>query len=109
MVRQRSKMLRRRTMFRALVVAALALVLVPAAPGSVRLYGGGLAVVDDPYGPPRLVDLAAGRVHALYPSGPDFSIGSGFATPSPSRGRARFDARGATIAGRRVPLLRLRS
>jgi hypothetical protein len=65
--------------------------------------------VDDPYGPPRLVDLSAGRVHALYGSGRSFSIGSGFATPTPAHGRARFDARGATIAGRRVPLLPLRS
>jgi dienelactone hydrolase len=96
-------------MRRALFVLALALVLVPAATGSVRLYGGALAVVDDPYGPPRLVDLATGRVHALYPSGRSFSIGSGFATSTPVRGRARFDTRGATIAGRRVPLLPLRS
>ena len=96
-------------MFRALIVVALALVLAPAAPGSVRLYGGALAVVDDPYGPPRLVDLAAGRMRALYPSGTAFSIGAGFATPTPSRGRARFDDSSATIAGRRVPLLRLRS
>jgi len=96
-------------MLRAFVVVALLLVLAPAAAGSVRLYSGGLAVVDDPYGPPRLIDLGAGRVHALYRSGSAFSIGSGFATPAPSRGRVRFDARGATVAGRRVPLLGLRS
>lgn len=95
-------------MWRAILVLALALAVVPTAAGSVRLYGGALAVVDDPYGPPRLVDLAAGRVHALYPAGRSFSLGSGFATPTPSRGRVRFDARGATIAGRRVPLVRLR-
>jgi dienelactone hydrolase len=94
---------------RALLVLLLALAVVPAATGSVRLYGGSLAVVEDPYGPPRLVDLASGRVHALYPAGRSFSLGSGFATPTPTRGRARFDARGATIAGRRVPLLPLRS
>ena len=94
---------------RALLVILLALALAPAAAGSVGLYSGSLAVVDDPYGPPRLVDLAAGRVHALYPAGPSFSLGSGFATPTPTRGRALFDARGATIAGRRVSLLRLRS
>jgi uncharacterized protein len=96
-------------MSRSLLVFALALALAPAAAGSVRLYGGSLAVVDDPYGPPRLVDLAAGRVHALYPAGRSFSLGSGFATPTPTRGQARFDARGATIAGRRVRLLGLRS
>jgi dienelactone hydrolase len=94
---------------RALLVIALALVLAPAAAGSVRLYGDSLAVVSDPYGPPRLVDLAAGRVHALYPAGRSFSLGSGFATATPTRGRAHFDARGATIAGRHVPLLPLRS
>jgi hypothetical protein len=96
-------------MHRALVLIGLALVLVPTAAGSVRLYGGSLAVVDDPYGPPRLVDLTAGRVHALYPAGRSFSLGSGFANPAPTRGRARFDPHGATIAGRRVPLLPLRS
>ena len=78
-------MLRRRTMPRALLVVVLALVAVPTAAGSVRLYGDGFAVVDDPYGPPRLVDLAAGRVHALYPAGTSFSIGSGFATAAPSQ------------------------
>lgn len=96
-------------MFRSLLLLVLALALAPAAAGSVRLYGGSLAVVGDPYGPPRLVDLAAGRVHALYPAGRSFSLGSGFATATPTRGRARFDARGATIRGRRVPLLPLRS
>ena len=96
-------------MHRALVLIVLTLVLVPAAAGSVRLYGGSLAVVDDPYGPPRLVDLAAGRVHALYPAGRSFSLGSGFATPTPTRGRVRFDARSARLGGGRVPLLPLRS
>ena len=82
------------------VVAALALV--PAAEASVRLYAGGLAVVDDPYGPARLVDLDRGTVHALYPDGKRFAVGSGFAALAPIRGRATFDRRGATIAGRRV-------
>lgn len=109
MLRQRSKVLRQRNMFRAILILVVALVVAQPAAGSVRLYGDALAVVDDPYGPSRLVDLAAGRVHALYPFGKAFSIGSGFATPMPSRGRARFDALGATIAGRRVPLLPLRS
>jgi len=96
-------------MSRALLVLLLALAAVPAATGSVRLYGDSLAVVDDPYGPPRLVDLAAGRVHALYLAGRSFSLGSGFATPTPTRGRVRFDARSARLGGRRVPLLPLRS
>jgi pimeloyl-ACP methyl ester carboxylesterase len=94
---------------RLLLTLVLALAVVPSAAGSIRLFGGSLAVVDDPYGPPRLVDLAAGRVNALYPAGTSFSLGSGFATPTPTRGRAVFDARGATIAGRRVGLLPLRS
>src|SRR5690349_12420944 len=98
MLRPRTKLLRRRTMSRRLLLTlVLALAVVPSAAGSIRLYGGSLAVVDDPYGPPRLVDLAAGRVNALYPAGRSFSLGSGFATPSPTRGRAVFDARGATI------------
>ena len=47
-----------------------------AAPGSVArgLYEAGgrtQAVVDDPYGPARLVDLESGAVHGLYPGGPD--------------------------------------
>ena len=72
---------------RSLLAFVLALALVPAAAGSVRLYGGSLALVEDPYGPPRLVDLARGRVNALYPSGAAFSLGSGFATATPTRGR----------------------
>jgi dienelactone hydrolase len=94
---------------RTLLVAALAVVLAPTAGASVRLYDHGIAVVDDPYGPPRLVDLDAGRVHALYRTGSSFAIGSGFATRTPVRGRARFDARGATISGRRVRLIPLRT
>src|SRR6188768_1442564 len=108
-VRRRSRVLRQRTMRRVLFIGLIALVLVPAAGASVRLYTGDLAVVDDPYGPARLVDLSAGRVRALYPSGRAFSIGSGFATATPVRGRARFDAHGATIGGRQVRLLPLRS
>src|SRR6266545_4078262 len=97
-VRRRSRLLRPRTMSRLLLLSVAALALAPAAAGAVRLYSGGLAVVSDPYGPPRLVDRAAGRVHALYGS----EIGSGFATRMPVRGHVTFDARGATIAGRRV-------
>jgi uncharacterized protein len=96
-------------MSRIVCAIVLVLLLAPAASASVRLYGHGLAVVDDPYGPPRLVDLNAGRVHALYRSGSSFSIGSGFATATPARGRARFDARGAVIAGKRLRLLPLRT
>src|SRR5215211_3857991 len=57
------------------------------------------AVVDDPYGPERLVDVDSGEVHALYPSGSRFVVGSGFATRAPEAGAARFGATGATIAG----------
>jgi len=96
-------------MLRLFLTGLVALALVPAAGASVRLYSGDLAVVDDPYGAARLVDLSAGGVRALYPSGDAFTIGSGFATPTPVRGRAHFDTRGATIAGRRVRLLPLRS
>ncbi len=67
------------------------------------LYGGVAgtqAVVDDPYGPARLVYLESGRVRALYPSGSSFVIGSGFATRSPASGKARFGAVDARIDGR---------
>jgi uncharacterized protein len=63
---------------------------------------GMLGVVDDPYGPARLVDLDCGRVNALYPSGNAFSIGSGFATRAPVRGIARFGVDRAVVAGARA-------
>jgi uncharacterized protein len=66
------------------------------------------AVVDDPYGPARLVDLESGAVHALYPDGRAFLIGSGFATRDPVSGSARFDAAGASLAGKSAPRRRLR-
>ena len=37
------------------------------------------AVVDDPYGPARLVDLETGAVNALYREAPGYVFGSGFA------------------------------
>ena len=83
------------------------------APGMIArgLYESGgrtQAVVDDPYGPARLVDLESGAVHGLYPAGPAFLIGSGFATRDPVGGTARFDAAGASLAGMSVPRRRLR-
>jgi uncharacterized protein len=83
------------------------------APGMVArgLYDGGghvQTVVDDPYGPARLVDLDSGAVHGLYPNGPAFLIGSGFATRNPVGGTARFDAAGASLAGKAAPRQRLR-
>jgi pimeloyl-ACP methyl ester carboxylesterase len=60
---------------------------------------GALAVVDDPYGPERIVDPDSGAVNALYPSGAAFSIGSGFATRLPSRGVARFGVVRGVVAG----------
>jgi uncharacterized protein len=84
-----------------------------AAPGMVArgLYEAGgrtQAVVDDPYGPARLVDLESGAVHGLYPGGPTFLIGSGFATRDPVGGTARFDAAGARLEGKSLPRHRLR-
>ncbi len=69
------------------------------APG---IYTGGgrtLAVVDDPYGPARLLDLDSGEVHGLYPSGGGFAVGSGWATRAPTKGVARFGATSAVIDG----------
>jgi uncharacterized protein len=71
-----------------------------AAPGLVaRGAYGQFAVVDDPYGPARLLDTDSGDVRGLYPSGPGFAIGSGWSTRTPSAGTARFDAAGAVIRG----------
>jgi pimeloyl-ACP methyl ester carboxylesterase len=62
------------------------------APAAVGFYRR-LAVVDDPYGPERIVDLDSGAVHALYPSGAGLLTGSGFATRAPTRGVARLTGR----------------
>ncbi|MGN6798615.1 MAG: alpha/beta hydrolase family protein, partial [Gaiellaceae bacterium] len=58
-------------------------------------FYGRKAVVDDPYGPERIVDLDSGAVNALYPVGARLAIGSGFATRSPARGFARLARRQA--------------
>jgi uncharacterized protein len=63
---------------------------------------GVLGVVDDQYGPARLVDLDCGGVNALYPTGKAFAIGSGFATRAPARGTARFGVSRAVVAGARA-------
>ena len=78
------------------------------APGFYSAGEGVLGVVDDPYGPARLVDLDSGTVNALYPSGNMFAIGSGFATRTPVRGTARFDAGGAVVSEVRGRRLRAR-
>ena len=59
-------------------------------------FYGRFAVVDDPYGPARLVDVDSGAVNALYPAGKRFVVGSGFATREPTRGFARLAGRQAT-------------
>ena len=66
------------------------------------------AVVDDPYGPARLLDLQSGEVHGLYAAGPRFTIGSGFATRNPVAGSAQFNAAGARLSGKTAPRRRLR-
>jgi dienelactone hydrolase len=63
------------------------------------------AVVDDPYGPERLLDVGSGEVHAVYPAGTRFVVGSGFATRTPAAAAATFGATSATIAG--VPARRI--
>jgi len=70
--------------------------------------GRAQSVVDDPYGPARLLDLQSGAVHGLYPAGLTFRIGSGFATRDPVAGTARFDEAGASLAGKAAPRRRLR-
>lgn len=64
--------------------------------------GRALTVIDDPYGPERIVDLDSGAVNALYPSGTVFAIGSGFATRARTRGLARFDIAGGVVGGVRA-------
>jgi len=66
------------------------------------------AVVDDAYGPARLVDLDSGKVRALYPSGTGFAIGSGFATRTPSTGTAAFTPTSASIGGTLAKRVRVR-
>jgi dienelactone hydrolase len=78
------------------------------AQGLYEADGRTLAVVDDPYGPARLVDLDSGTVNALYPEGEAFAIGSGFAARAPTAGTARFDARGAVVDGGRMTRTDLR-
>ena len=70
--------------------------------------GETVAVVDDPYGPARLVGLETGSVHAVYPQGGGFRIGAGFATRDPSVGSVRFDATGALLSGTRKARVRVR-
>ena len=68
------------------------------------------AVVDDPNGPPRLLDLPTGRVRGLFPAGAGFSVGSGWSTAAPSTGVARFTPQAAVVEGRtlaRRPLRQL--
>ena len=65
------------------------------------------AVVDDPYGPPRVVDPDTGRVNGLFAHGSSFVVGSGFMTERPAVGKARFSAGSAQLLGvtaRRVAL-----
>jgi uncharacterized protein len=69
-----------------------------------------LAVVDDPYGPERLVDLETGEVHGLYLHGREFTVGAGFATLSPAAGTASFGETAAVVLGRpakRLPVRQL--
>jgi dienelactone hydrolase len=62
-------------------------------------YAGGRAVVDAPFGAPRLVDVETGEVHGLYGHGTAFDIGSGFATRAPVAGAASFGPIGAVVGG----------
>ena len=59
----------------------------------VALYASGghtIAVVDDPYGPARVVDLDTGELHGLYADGDALRASApGWAT----RGRGRRHAR----------------
>ena len=67
-----------------------------------------VGVVDDPYGPARLVDLDTGEVHGLYGAGPAFTIGSGFANRDPATGMARLAFGGGTVAATSATRIALR-
>jgi hypothetical protein len=71
-------------------------------------YADGRAVVDTPFGAPRLVDLDTGEVHGLYSRGSGFDIGSGFATRAPAAGTASFGPAAAVVEGASAPRLRYR-
>jgi dienelactone hydrolase len=70
--------------------------------GSYATSNGRLAVVDDPYGPARLLDTDSGEVHGLFPSGSGFVVGAGWSTRTPQAGTARFDAAGGVIRDARA-------
>jgi pimeloyl-ACP methyl ester carboxylesterase len=72
------------------------------------MYANARAVIDTPFGAPRLVDLDTGEVRGLYSRGSAFDIGSGFATRAPSAGAASFGATGAVIGGQSTQRLRFR-
>jgi dienelactone hydrolase len=84
--------------FRARRGSAAALV----ARGSYAIPNGQLAVVDDPFGPARLLDTDSGEVRGLFPSGSGFVVGAGWSTRMPSAGTARFEAAGGVIRGARA-------
>ena len=71
-------------------------------------YGNGQAVVDTPFGAPRLVNADTGEVHGLYARGSAFDIGSGFATLAPAAGTASFGPAAAVVDGASAPRLRYR-
>jgi pimeloyl-ACP methyl ester carboxylesterase len=87
----------------ALVVASgLAAQASAAAPGLVDLYRSGghtIAVVDDPYGPPRIVNLDTGEVHGLYPGGAGYRIGTGWATEGAGVGTLELGGDSARVNG----------
>jgi hypothetical protein len=82
------------------------------APPMVALYASGgrtLAVVDDPYGPARLVDLDSGAVHGLFPAGGGLAIGSGWSTLGSDFRTLRLDARGLVLNGKTWPRVAVRA
>jgi uncharacterized protein len=76
--------------------------------GSYATSNGRFAVVDDPFGPARLLNTDGGEVRGLFPSGLGFVVGAGWSTRAPSAGTARFDAAGGVIRGVRVSRVRER-
>ena len=70
--------------------------------GAYATPDGRIAVVDDPYGPARLLNTDTGEVRGLFPSGSGFVVGAGWSTRTPSAGTALFDAAGGVIRGARA-------
>jgi dienelactone hydrolase len=73
-----------------------------------RGYFGRMAVVDDPYSVPRLVNLDSGELHGVFGAGPTFRLGAGWSTETPAFGTAKLEAAGAAVGGTQAARIAVR-